>query len=61
MAEALLILAMVSLVAVFAWNLGVRRERGRQAKLEEIQQKVLQDTRRKRGTRLRSIQVRRRR
>jgi len=59
MAEALLILAMVSLVAVFAWNLGVRRERGRQSKLEEIQQKVLQGAKKRQGTRLRSIRVRR--
>ena len=49
----------LALVAVFAWNLGVRRERGRQAKLEEVQQAMTAEAKRRKGTRLRSIRVRR--
>jgi len=49
----------VSVVGVLAWNLGVRRERGRQAKLEEIQRMTALETKRKKGTKLHSIRVRR--
>lgn len=58
MAEAIWWVFTVALAAVFAWNLGVRRERGRQARLEEIQQKMAVASRKK-GTRLRSIRVQR--
>lgn len=59
MASVLLWITTVLLTSVLAWNLGVRQERGRQLRLEEIQRQAAQAVKRKKGTVLRTIRVRR--
>lgn len=59
MAEIIWVFALVSLASWFSWSLGVRRERGRQMRLEEIQRHVKEERKKQKGTTLRTIRVRR--
>lgn len=59
MAEVLCGLVALCLVGVLSWNLGVRRERGRQVRLNAIEQRMRDAVNSKKGTRLKTIRFRR--
>lgn len=59
MAEVMLILFAIALSGFFGWCLGVRRERGRQLRLEEIREMARQVTRKKGGITLHHVRLRR--
>jgi hypothetical protein len=57
--EVLLVLALAALSSFLGWCLGVRRERGRHHRLEEIRELEKETVRRRGGVKLHSIKLRR--
>lgn len=58
-AEVVLCLIMSAATGILAWNLGVRRERGRQARYEEVSREIKAKRVRRGGVTLTRIKIRR--